>query len=208
MEYSSSRKSSNKIRDIVRLQQMLKKWKNLAKNNTTTLNDTSGNNASSGTTTTKSGGIKFLKKTLSFSEKELSGTISSSSSSSFVPKGYVAVCVGKDELKRFVIPTEYLSHQVFAILLRQAEEEFGFQTEGVLKLPCHVELFEKILKMMEDNKSMRRSSSTSSLVSLNDEGLGFSGEIRDLINYSSHVDVVSNERKLPPPPHHHPQMCR
>lgn len=146
MESPSSRKSSsNKIRDIVRLQQMLKKWKKMAITKHPSTSNSSvdvGATNSSNSTSTASRSIKFLKKTLSFSE----------SSSSMVPKGYVAVCVGKDE-KRFVIPTEYLSHQVFAILLREAEEEFGFQQTGVLKLPCEVDLFHKILSkmMQEDN---------------------------------------------------------
>ncbi|KAI3455746.1 hypothetical protein Pfo_012409 [Paulownia fortunei] len=177
----SSRKS-NKIRDIVRLQQILKKWKKLANNNRTT----------SSTSSSKS--IKFLKKTLSFSES------SSSALANAVPKGYVAVCVGK-ELKRFVIPTEYLRHQVFGILLREAEEEFGFQQEGVLKFPCEVDLFEKILKMMEDKGS---SSSPSSLLLQDEEEFGCVGDHDFIItcanNYSPDTELT--------PSHHHPQMCR
>ncbi|KAK7266214.1 hypothetical protein RIF29_18856 [Crotalaria pallida] len=134
-------KKPNKIREIVRLQQILKKWKKVA--NTNSNNSVS----SSPSTTSGSKGIKFLKRTLSFSD------ISSSSSSNhdIVPKGFLAVCVGK-ELKRFTIPTEYLSHQAFEMLLREAEEEFGFQQEGVLRIPCQVSMFEKILKIVQDNK--------------------------------------------------------
>ncbi|TKY58257.1 Auxin-responsive protein SAUR72 [Spatholobus suberectus] len=119
-------KKSNKIREIVRLQQILKKWRRLA-------------NSSKITTTSKS--MKFLKRTLSLSERE-------GGSSNVVPKGYLAVCVG-EELKRFTIPTEYLGHQAFQILLREAEEEFGFQQTGVLRIPCEVAVFESILKMVE-----------------------------------------------------------
>ncbi|THU72447.1 hypothetical protein C4D60_Mb04t12230 [Musa balbisiana] len=119
-------KKSNKITEIVRLQQILKKWKKLA-------------------VTPKSGGgssksIKFLKRTLSFTD-----------ASGDVPKGYLAVCVG-EEMRRFVIPTEYLGHRAFAALLREAEEEFGFQQEGVLRIPCEVAVFESILKVVEKNK--------------------------------------------------------
>ncbi|CAA3022470.1 auxin-responsive SAUR72-like [Olea europaea subsp. europaea] len=132
-------RKSNKIREIVRLQQILKKWKKLAiKNKTSSVTLGSGSKS-----------IKFLKKTLSFTES----SISSSTSSEQVPKGYIAVCTGK-ELKRFVIPMEYLGHQAFRVLLREAEEEFGFQQEGVLKIPCEVELFEKILKLMEEKKDL------------------------------------------------------
>ncbi|KAJ0984155.1 hypothetical protein J5N97_002511 [Dioscorea zingiberensis] len=124
-----SEKANNKITEIVRLQQMLKKWKKLAvapKNNSK-----------------KS--IKFLKKTLSFSETSSS---SSSSLSTNVPKGFLAVCVG-EEMRRFVIPTDYLSHRSFGVLLREAEEEFGFEQEGVLRIPCQVSVFESILKVVE-----------------------------------------------------------
>ncbi|KAG6425728.1 hypothetical protein SASPL_109931 [Salvia splendens] len=175
---SSSRKS-NKIRDIVRLQQILKKWKKAAKSNATT--------STTATTTNKS--IKFLKKTLSFSESSSSSTAVTNA----VPKGFVAVCVGL-ELKRFVIPTEYLSHQMFGILLREAEEEFGFQQEGVLKFPCEVEVFEKILKMMEDKRSL----SSPSLVLMHDDGDNYDLIINCSSNYSPDATDL----------HHHPQMCR
>ncbi|KEH29064.1 putative small auxin-up RNA [Medicago truncatula] len=93
--------------------------------------------------------MKFLKRTLSLSERE--GGITSSKNNGYVLKGYLAVCIG-EELKRFIIPpTEYLCHQAFQILLREAEEEFGFQQAGVLRILCEVSTFECILKMVEDH---------------------------------------------------------
>lgn len=68
-----------------------------------------------------------------------------------VPKGYLAVCVGKD-LKRYVIPTEHLRHHAFGMLLREAEEEFGFHQAGVLKIPCEVGVFEMILKVVQEKR--------------------------------------------------------
>ncbi|XP_022155187.1 auxin-responsive protein SAUR71-like [Momordica charantia] len=112
-------KKSNKIRDIVRLQQILKKWKRLANANAP---------KSSRATNSNKGIIKFLK----------------TNSSDGVPKGYLAVCVGK-ELKRFVIPTHFLTHPAFRTLLREAEEEFGFHQQGVLQIPCELPVFENIL---------------------------------------------------------------
>ncbi|XP_054782803.1 protein SMALL AUXIN UP-REGULATED RNA 9-like [Prosopis cineraria] len=134
---------SNKITDIVRLQQILKKWKkvaNASKNNKASIATASMSHSASNSSTSGSKGIKFLKRTLSFTDV--------SSSNETVPKGFLAVCVGK-ELKRFIIPTDYLRHQAFEMLLREAEEEFGFQQEGVLKIPCHVSVFEKVLKVMQ-----------------------------------------------------------
>ncbi|XP_059642147.1 auxin-responsive protein SAUR32-like [Cornus florida] len=182
-------KKSNKISEIVRLQQILKKWKKLAnapKNtnkSTTTTTTTTTSTTNSNTNGSKS--IKFLKKTLSFSDHSSMSAMSNDA----VPKGFLAVCVGK-ELKRFIIPTDYLGHQAFGILLREAEEEFGFQQEGVLKIPCEVPFFEKILKMVEEKKDV---------FFLHDQ-FGFNGE-KDLIGCYSPDNCELT-------PSHHPQMCR
>ncbi|RYR55029.1 hypothetical protein Ahy_A06g030281 isoform D [Arachis hypogaea] len=145
-------RKSNKIREIVRLQQILKKWRRIASNNTNNNNnhdDHRSTTANTGTTTSKS--IKFLKRTLSLSERDVAQT---ANNNTVVPKGYLAICVG-EELKRFVIPTVYLGHQAFQILLREAEEEFGFQQTGVLRIPCEVSVFESILKMVEGKNNGR-----------------------------------------------------
>ncbi|KAJ9167565.1 hypothetical protein P3X46_019187 [Hevea brasiliensis] len=126
---------SNKIREIVRLQQILKKWRKLA---------TSSNPTTTTTNNGSSKSIKFLKRTLSLSE---------TTSGNAVPKGYLAVCVG-EELRRFIIPTEYLGHRAFHLLLREAEEEFGFQQTGVLRIPCEVAVFESILNLVEEKKDV------------------------------------------------------
>ncbi|KAJ3696273.1 hypothetical protein LUZ60_001650 [Juncus effusus] len=126
-------RGSNKIRDIVRLHQLLKKWKKLALSSPS--NKTQNNNKS----------VNFLKKTLSFSD------ITSALSSAPVPKGYFSVCVG-EEMKRYVVPTDCLSHMAFVDLLREAEEEFGFQQEGVLRIPCDVSVFESVLRVVMKKK--------------------------------------------------------
>ncbi|WOL17396.1 indole-3-acetic acid-induced protein ARG7-like [Canna indica] len=124
-------KKSNKITEIVRLHQILKKWKKLAVK----------------PKATNSKSIKYLKRTLSFSEN----SSSSLTGDVIVPKGYLALCVG-EEMRRYVIPTEYLGHGAFGALLREAEEEFGFEQEGVLRIPCEVGVFESIVKVVEKNK--------------------------------------------------------
>ncbi|XP_052176002.1 auxin-responsive protein SAUR50-like [Diospyros lotus] len=182
MDSSSSK--SMKIRDIVRLQQLLKKWKKLAtnapKNSTKRITSTAAAAAANNGKT-----MKFLKRTLSFSDD-------------VVPKGFLAVCVGK-ELKRFIIPMEYLGHRAFGILLREAEEEFGFQQEGVLKIPCEVAVFKKILKMVEEKRDV---------FSLHENGLGGGGgEIMETgVNgacFSPDCDLIAS-----PSTSHHPQLCR
>ncbi|AES89339.1 putative small auxin-up RNA [Medicago truncatula] len=66
---------------------------------------------------------------------------SSSSKSVGVPKGYLAVYVGKD-MKRFVIPISYLKQKSFQELLNQAEEQFEYDHPmGGLTIPCKEEVF-------------------------------------------------------------------
>ncbi|CAL9753852.1 unnamed protein product, partial [Musa acuminata subsp. burmannicoides] len=71
-----------------------------------------------------------------------------------VPKGFLAVRVG-EEMKRFVIPTTYLHHHAFRVLLGEAEEEFGFQQEGALRMPCEVAAFERTLEVVQQQKKQR-----------------------------------------------------
>ncbi|KAL5214440.1 hypothetical protein ABZP36_003592 [Zizania latifolia] len=141
-------KKSNKITEIVRLQQMLKKWRKLSvapkdPRDAAAAGRGNGNgNGAAGESKAK----KFLKRTLSFPDSSPSG-----GSPATPPRGHLAVCVGPS-MQRFVIPTEYLKHRAFATLLREAEEEFGFHQEGVLRIPCEVPAFEAILKAVEKNK--------------------------------------------------------
>ncbi|CAA7409282.1 unnamed protein product [Spirodela intermedia] len=111
----TTKKPSNKIADIVRLQRMLKKWKKAADSH-------------------KGSG-----------DKKRNG----------VPKGFLSVSVG-EEMRRFVIPTAHLGHRAFLSLLKEAEEEFGFQHEGVLRIPCAASLFESILEVVEKEKKKKR----------------------------------------------------
>ncbi|KQJ85127.1 indole-3-acetic acid-induced protein ARG7 [Brachypodium distachyon] len=72
----------------------------------------------------------------------------SASSSSPVPAGHVAVCVGGAS-RRFVVRAAHLNHPVFRELLRQAEEELGgFPSfHGPVALPtCDEALFEHVLR--------------------------------------------------------------
>lgn len=58
------------------------------------------------------------------------------------PKGYLAVYVGENQKKRFLVPVSYLSQPSFQVLLRKAEEEFGFDHPmGGLTIPCREDIF-------------------------------------------------------------------
>ncbi|KAH6789423.1 SAUR-like auxin-responsive protein family [Perilla frutescens var. frutescens] len=74
--------------------------------------------------------------------RSLSSERRSASSGAEVPKGHVAVYVGENEKKRFIIPVSYLNQPSFQELLFQAEEEFGFNHPmGGLTIPCSEDLF-------------------------------------------------------------------
>ncbi|PIA56043.1 hypothetical protein AQUCO_00700405v1 [Aquilegia coerulea] len=74
-------------------------------------------------------------------KKGLRRSLSNSETAS-VPKGHVAVYVGENQKKRFVVPISYLNHPLFHALLNQAEEEFGFNHPmGGLTIPCDEDTF-------------------------------------------------------------------
>ncbi|KAH6807049.1 hypothetical protein C2S53_006288 [Perilla frutescens var. hirtella] len=71
------------------------------------------------------------------------------------PSGSVAVYVGA-ERRRFVIPTRFLNLPVFVALLNQAEEEFGYPATGALTLPCEAGFFSDILRLLDEDEGRFR----------------------------------------------------
>ncbi|KAJ8760783.1 hypothetical protein K2173_021821 [Erythroxylum novogranatense] len=67
-----------------------------------------------------------------------------------IPKGCLAILVGQgEEQQRFVIPVIYINHPLFLRLLKEAEEEYGFDQKGPIIIPCHVEEFRNIQGMID-----------------------------------------------------------
>ncbi|KAI3745814.1 hypothetical protein L6452_08225 [Arctium lappa] len=64
-----------------------------------------------------------------------------------VPKGHFVVYVGENRT-RYVIPISFLSRPEFQTLLRQAEEEFGFDHDMGLTIPCEQRVFESLTSML------------------------------------------------------------
>ncbi|TKY48566.1 Auxin-responsive protein SAUR32 [Spatholobus suberectus] len=63
-----------------------------------------------------------------------------------VKEGHFAVIAeGGEEQKRFVLPLSCLNNPTFLKLLEQAEEEYGFDHEGALTIPCRPSELERIL---------------------------------------------------------------
>lgn len=135
------------IRHIVRLKEILQKWQNV------TLSS-KGNNGPPSNESTHAGISPAISKRLKGcnvyvdSDEE---TCQSPEPPHDVPRGYLAVYVGP-ELRRFIIPTSYLSDPLFKVLLEKVEEEFGFDHSGGLTIPCEIETFKYLLKCMENHQ--------------------------------------------------------
>lgn len=71
-----------------------------------------------------------------------------------IPKGCLAVMVGQgEEQQKFVIPVIYINHPLFMQLLKEAEEEYGFDHKGPIIIPCQVEEFRTVQGMIDMEKS-------------------------------------------------------
>lgn len=145
MEVSGGSKVTG-IRQIVKLKEFINRWQNA------TLGSKKHDNAHS---SQGPGGIspsisRRLRSSNSFCDSDEDGCASPEPPHG-VPKGYLAVYVGP-ELRRFIIPTSYLSDSLFKVLLEKAEEEFGFDHCGGLTIPCEIETFKYLLNCIESRQ--------------------------------------------------------
>ncbi|XP_074574586.1 auxin-responsive protein SAUR71-like [Curcuma longa] len=65
------------------------------------------------------------------------------------PQGHVPVRVG-DEMERYEVRADLLSRQPFLDLLHLSAAEFGYGQRGVLRIPCPVPLFRRLLAASAD----------------------------------------------------------
>ncbi|KAI3855439.1 hypothetical protein MKX03_025397 [Papaver bracteatum] len=90
---------------------------------------------------------QILKRCSSLGKKQSGGYDDSEGLPIDVPKGHFAVYVG-EKRSRFIVPISFLSHPEFQILLQRAEEEFGFDHEMGLTIPCEEVVFRSLTSMM------------------------------------------------------------
>ncbi|KAE8731387.1 Auxin-induced protein X10A [Hibiscus syriacus] len=64
-----------------------------------------------------------------------------------VPKGHFVVYVGRNR-SRYIVPISFLTRPEFQRLLRQAEEEFGFDHDMGLTIPCEEVVFRSLTSML------------------------------------------------------------
>ncbi|KAI4333317.1 hypothetical protein L6164_018145 [Bauhinia variegata] len=69
------------------------------------------------------------------------------SSARAVPEGHVPIYVG-DEMEKFAVSAELLNHPIFVKLLNESAQEYGYEQKGVLRIPCHVIVFERVLEAL------------------------------------------------------------
>ncbi|KAF3624554.1 Auxin-responsive protein SAUR40 [Capsicum annuum] len=65
-----------------------------------------------------------------------------------VPEGYLPVYVG-DDMERFIVSTELLNHSILVKLLNKSAQEFSYEQRGVLRISCHVLIFERVLEVLQ-----------------------------------------------------------
>ncbi|GAA0142190.1 hypothetical protein LIER_03145 [Lithospermum erythrorhizon] len=136
------------IRQIVRLKEILHKWQNVTIGSP---KSTNGNeDFRDGLIGIPPSVSRRLKSTNVYCDSDEDGCQSPEPPHG-VPKGYLAVYVGP-ELRRFIIPTSYLSDPLFKVLLEKVEEEFGFDHSGGLTIPCETETFKYLLQCMENHQ--------------------------------------------------------
>ncbi|KAG5546877.1 hypothetical protein RHGRI_018891 [Rhododendron griersonianum] len=61
--------------------------------------------------------------------------------------GHIPVYVG-EEMERFVVSADLLNHPIFVTLLNRSAQEYGYEQKGVLRIPCHVVVFERVLEAL------------------------------------------------------------
>ncbi|XP_073109514.1 auxin-induced protein 6B-like [Elaeis guineensis] len=73
-----------------------------------------------------------------------------------VKKGWLAVRVGLEDegdgaggFRKFTIPISHLHHPLFTDLLDKAQEVYGYQATGPLRLPCSIDDFLDIRWLIE-----------------------------------------------------------
>ncbi|KAG2694219.1 hypothetical protein I3843_08G126800 [Carya illinoinensis] len=91
---------------------------------------------------------RILKRLSSFGKKH--GYNNEEDHPDDVPKGYFVVYVGEN-ISRYVIPISWLAHSQFQSLLQRAEEEFGFNHDMGLTIPCEEVVFMSLTSMIRSS---------------------------------------------------------
>ncbi|KAL1329290.1 hypothetical protein HN51_046415 [Arachis hypogaea] len=81
-----------------------------------------------------------------------------------IPKGYLPIKVGHgEEQEKIVMPVMYLNHPLFSQLLKEAEEEYGFDQQGTIIIPCHLKEFRYIQELIDRDNNNNSNNNNKSL---------------------------------------------
>ncbi|OVA16030.1 Auxin-induced protein [Macleaya cordata] len=67
-------------------------------------------------------------------------------------KGYFVVYA--IDMKRFVVPLEYLNNSIFRELFKMSEEEFGLPSNGPITLPCDSAFMEYVISFLRQRRHL------------------------------------------------------
>ncbi|KAG2595569.1 hypothetical protein PVAP13_5KG134300 [Panicum virgatum] len=71
-----------------------------------------------------------------------------------VPRGYVPILIGQgEEREKILVPMEHLKQPYFLELLDLAVQEFGYEQQGILHIPCTTQAFQSIIGAIPKSKS-------------------------------------------------------
>ncbi|OAY62435.1 auxin-responsive protein SAUR36 [Manihot esculenta] len=75
-----------------------------------------------------------------------------------VPKGHLAIYVGQKDgdFHRVLVPVIYINHPLFGELLRGAEDEYGFNQQGGITIPCRYSDFERVQTRISAGSGRRK----------------------------------------------------
>ncbi|KAH7680686.1 Small auxin-up RNA protein [Dioscorea alata] len=91
---------------------------------------------------------KILGAHKQFRHQRLIGNSDENHQGIITPVGFLPVYVG-EEKERFVIPTAFLAHPLFKMLLEKAYMEYGFDQRSGLSLPCTVSIFQQVVSAVK-----------------------------------------------------------
>ncbi|KAG0536496.1 hypothetical protein BDA96_03G068600 [Sorghum bicolor] len=71
-----------------------------------------------------------------------------------VPRGFIPVLIGQgEERERILVHMEQFKQPYFIELLDLAVQEFGYEQQGILHIPCTAEAFRSIIGAIRKPKS-------------------------------------------------------
>lgn len=89
------------------------------------------------------------RKRISFPRATRNPDESCNSLSVVAHKGHFVVYTA--DQRRFVLPLEYLNEEIFKVLFRMSEEEFGLPRNRAITLPCDAVSLEYVIAMIQQN---------------------------------------------------------